>query len=104
MTIQELEQAILEIIQTIYECKYVGMLQVERIADGLKVSLGWKYDDYPISIMAQLPDDKFLDYFKEELRNRHLDHVQYFSGFKIYPGEMSCCQIDDTCKICQKNK
>ena len=33
MTIQELEQAILQAIETMYECKYVGLLKLTKLPD-----------------------------------------------------------------------
>ena len=48
MTIQELEQAILEAIETMYECKYVGLLKLTKLPVGYKLQLGWRHDDYPI--------------------------------------------------------
>ena len=69
MTIQELEQAILEAIETMYKCKYVGLLKLTKLPVGYKLQLGWRHDDYPISIMSDSPTEEvFLKYIKEELK------------------------------------
>lgn len=105
MTIQELEQAILEAIETMYKCKYVGLLKLTKLPVGYKLQLGWRHDDYPISIMSDSPTEEvFLKYIKEELRIRRLDKVKYFTGYKIYLGQLNTCPHDDTCKSCQNKK
>ena len=43
-------------------------------------------------------------YIKEELKIRRLDKVKYFTGYKIYPGQLNTCPHDDTCKSCQNKK
>lgn len=35
--------------------------------------------------MADLPDDKFVDFIKEELRRSKLHRVKYFKAIKIQP-------------------
>ena len=40
---------------------------------------------YPITISAELNDKDFIDFVKKELRSRHFDLVQYFSGYKYEP-------------------
>lgn len=105
MTIQELEQAILELIQNMYECKYVGLLKVTKLPVGYKLQLGWRHDDYPLSIMSDSPtEEDFINYIKEELRSRKLNKVKYFTGYKIYPGQLNTCEHDDTCQPCQNKR
>ncbi len=105
MTTQELEQVILDLIQTIYKCKYIGMLKVIKLPVGYKLQLGWRHDEHPISIMSDSPTaEDFIEFVKSELKMRKLNKVKYFSGFKIYPGDLNTCKHDDTCQSCQNKK
>jgi hypothetical protein len=52
---------------------------------GWGVWLGMNNNDKPINIIAELPDNKFLTFFREELLNRDWDTTRYFIGVKSYP-------------------
>ena len=42
-------------------------------------------------VMADLPDAKFVDFIKEELRRSKLHRVKYFKAIKIQPPESKLC-------------
>lgn len=97
MTLAEIEQAILCIIEEAYNVKYIGTLEVKRINPiGLSVRLGIMNDYKPMYISAELNDKQFLKYFKREMYDRNLDMVEFFEGIKNYPDD--CVQqFDDRC-------
>jgi len=37
--------------------------------------------------MAELPLDKFLKFFVQELRDRHLNDVHYYTGYRVPPDD-----------------
>lgn len=88
MTIEELKDSILQLIEQIYQKKYIGKLWITRLDPiGLQVKLGMNNVDKPIVISAQLEDQDFLNFFKEELRSRGLNTIKYFLGVKSYPDQ-----------------
>ena len=96
MTQAEIEQAILNCFTEVYKVKYIGTLKVERLKPiGLKVRLGIMNDYKPMYISAELDDNQFLKYFKQELYDRNLDMVEFFKGVKNYPDD--CLEFDDRC-------
>ena len=92
----ECKENILCLIEAIYHKKYIGTLEVSKLNPGWRVRLGMNNTDKPIIISAELPDDKFLKFFREELLNRDLDSVSYFLGYKEYPD--NGCPIKSSCK------
>ena len=80
MTTQELEQAILDVMVNDYG--YVSGLTLEDLGSGYKVKLDLHNYMVSLVIMAEIEAEKFLKYFKEELRERCLHHASYFTGFK----------------------
>lgn len=86
MTIDEIKYSILDIIEQVYQRKYIGKLYIARLDPiGLQVKFGMNNVDKPIVISAQLNDVDFLKFLKEELRSRGLNTVKYFLGVKSYP-------------------
>lgn len=86
MTIEEIKIQICKIIEQVYQKKYIGKLFITRIEPiGIQVKLGMNNVDKPIVITAQLGDEDFLKFFKEEIRLRGLNTVKYFLGVKTYP-------------------
>lgn len=95
----ETEQAILESIRNTYCVDYTGTLDVEELKPiGYKVRLGIQNDERPLTIMAELPLDKFLKFFVQELRDRHLNDVHYYTGYRVPPDD----QCFDTSCACKK--
>lgn len=97
-THQDMDEAIRLAIRDIYKAEYNKQLRVEKLEHGWKVILGMNHPEHPIIIMADLPDCKFLKFFKQELHNRHLDYIQFDEGYKEDPYR---CPIDPKCIDCQ---
>ena len=87
MTVQELEQAIRDIIRNVYCSEYCGRLILKIKEDcGIKsynLILGLNNVDKPLVISCQGHDAFFLKYVEKELRSRHLDFVSFFMGYQI---------------------
>ena len=81
MTTQELEAAILENVQAIYNRKYVGKLKVQHLAN---------HPETPLVIAAELSDQEFLKFVEKELHARHLEMTDYFTGYKIEDPYNNC--------------
>ena len=94
----EIEQAILESIRNTYCVNYTGTLDVEELKPiGYKVRLGIQNDERPITIMAELPLKQFLKFFVQELRDRHLNDVHYYTGYRVPPDDQ-CFDKSCACK------
>ena len=95
----DMEKAILDIIEKRYKCKYTGSIKVTKIGRGwagYKVTFNFDNSDIPdLEIMADLEAKDFLKYVEQELISRQLHKVQRFKGIKYYP--------DDTRRTCQQN-
>ncbi len=90
------EQVILDAISEVYNKRYVGTLKITKLKPlGYNIRLGMNNDDKPINISAQLEGEKFLKFFKQELRDRSWDHIKWFLGYKVYPD--NGCPIDSRC-------
>lgn len=81
-----LEKAILDIIEKRYKRKYVGGIQVKQlITGGYKLTLYLnKSDRNTIDISADLKEKDFLKYVEQELIERQLHKVDFFTGIKTY--------------------
>lgn len=94
----EIEQVILESIRKVYCVDYTGTLDVEELKPvGYKVRLGIQNSERPITIMAELPLNKFLKFFVQELRDRHLNDVHYYTGYRVPPDDQ-CFDTSCACK------
>lgn len=99
MTTQELEAAILDGVQDIYKKKYVGKLKVIELSEGYQMKMWLNHPEAPLVIAAQLPDQEFLSFILKELRSRHLELTEYFTGYKIEDPYNNC---DNTTSCCDK--
>ena len=94
-----MEKAILDIIERRYKKKYVGGIKVTKIGTGwagyklvLDLGIPGKRD---ITITADLEAEDFLKFVEQELISRQLIKVQWFKGIKIYPEDEergTCCE------------
>lgn len=86
----EIELAILDLIEKRYKKKYIGGLSVTRLKNGYKLALSLGNSDiHPIVIAAEINDAKdFLKFVEQELISRQLIKVQYFTGFKYEPEDV----------------
>ena len=94
----DMEQAILDIIESKYKCKYTGHIKVTKLGKGgtgYKVIIDLDNPDKPmIQISADLTAEDFLKFVEQELVSRQLQRVKFFRGIKIYPEdeERRTCQ------------
>ena len=96
----EMEKAILDIIQYKYKCIYTGHIRVTKLGKGgtgYKVELDFDNLDKPvIQISADLNAEDFLKFVEQELVSRQLHRIKFFRGVKIYPE-------DEERRTCQQN-
>ena len=81
-----MEEAILKIIEKRYKRKYTGGIKVTKLGKGwagykVVLDLG-NPDKRLIQISADLEAEDFLKYVEDELVNRQLHKVQFFTGIK----------------------
>lgn len=82
-----LEKAILDIIENRYKRKYTGGIIVTRLISGYKLVLDLGNPDkriIQISVDCNSEED-FLKYIEQELISRQLERVQFFRGVVNYP-------------------
>ena len=100
MTPQELEQVIRESITDIYKATYIGKLWVHKIkTGGWKVQFGLHTPDFPLTIYADLDDDKFIKFIKDELRSRRLGSIYFSELNKVYPYNTTNHNCNDESRI-----
>ena len=94
----DLEKAVLDIIERRYKRKYIGGLKVTKLVSGgykLVLDLG-NPDKKILQISADLNAEDFLKFIEQELISRQLHRVKFFEGVKIYPE-------DEERRTCQQN-
>nr|UWG93901.1 MAG: hypothetical protein [Bacteriophage sp.] len=92
MTHTELKQVILEYMRDLYKMEYIGGLDIESLDPvGYKVSFNFDRSEMPLVIIADLPDEEFLPFIKEELRSRKLQRVKYYNATKLPPEQHNLC-------------
>ncbi len=69
---------LINIINQTWDCDYVGSLKLEQTKYGFIVKLGIPDVDAPTIIQGDLPEEKFLKFFKEQIRGMNVD------GFYMY--------------------
>ena len=87
MTMEELEQVILDLIKEVYCVKYIAKLKVKELKGenkviGYHLELGMNNVDKPITINKEGTIEDFLKCIREELRLRHLHYTTYSLGYK----------------------
>ena len=93
MTHIELKQVILECIRDLYKTEYVGGLKIEDLdPEGYKISLNLDRGENPLVIIADLSDEDFISFIREELRSRKLQRVQHVSVTKLPPKNLAICK------------
>lgn len=101
MTTQDIEQAILEAVQDIYHKKYVGKLEVRQLSKGYQLLMWFNKPEAPITMSAECSAENFIKFIRKELRERHFELVQYFTGYKYdpkddcYQNESKSCSCND---------
>lgn len=107
MTTTELEQVIRCCIRDIYKKEYIGKLEIFKLNPiGYSVKLGMATQYQPIVIYAELQDKEFIQFFKQELKNRHLNTTSFGELNLVepyYPSNISQ-QYYDTTGINRQNR
>lgn len=92
MTHQDLKQVILDYFRTTYEAEFIGKLEIENLDPvGYKIKLYLDNDYYPLVIIADLPDEEFIEYIKEELRSRKLHKTKFYKAIKLQKSQYNIC-------------
>jgi len=85
----DLEKAILEILECKYKCTFTGHIKVTKLGKGgtgYKVVFDFDNLDKPVlQISADLNAEDFLKFVEQELVSRQLHRIKFFRGVKIYP-------------------
>lgn len=102
MTTQDIELAILEVVQDIYHKKYVGRLEVRRLKNGYQLLMWFNKPEAPITISAEYSASDFIKFIKKELRERHFELVKYFTGYKYEPEDKCNQNISKSCSCNDK--
>ncbi len=72
--------------------EYIGGIEILPLNPiGYKVSFNFDRSEMPLVIIADLPDEEFLPFIKEELRKRKLQRVKYFGATKLPPEYINLC-------------
>lgn len=101
MLIQDIEQATREFIKNFYNLVYTGKLEVTKLNPiGYSVTLFPQGRYVPMTFYAELDDEKFLKYLKEEIRNRKL-HLQWYGELNKREPDL-CYPINKSCKCHDK--
>lgn len=84
MTHIELKQVILDYIRDLYKMEFIGIIKIEDLKpQGYKISFNFNNSENPLVIIADLPDQEFLKYIKEEIRKRKFQRTKYFKAIKL---------------------
>jgi hypothetical protein len=85
----DMEKAILNILECKYKCTFTGHIKVTKLGKGgtgYKVVFDFDNLDKPVlQISADLNAEDFLKFVEQELVSRQLQRVKFFRGIKIYP-------------------
>ena len=93
MTHTELNQVIRENMRELYEMEFVGEIKIENLEPvGYKVAFNFNRSENPVVIIADLPDEEFLPFIKEEIRSRKFHKVKYYSASKLPPEQIKYCK------------
>ena len=96
----DMEKAILEILECKYKCTFTGHIKVTKLGKGgtgYKVVFDFDNLDKPVlQISADLNAEDFLKFVEQELISRQLHRIKFFRGVKIYPE-------DEERRTCQQN-
>lgn len=96
MTVQELEQVIQGLFRDIYNKIYTGKLNIQKLDPvGYCVEFGMDRPDQPTVIYAELDDDKFIKFLREQIKSMRINLTHYGKLFLAYPYD--CNPINTSC-------
>lgn len=80
-------------MRELYEMEFVGEIKIENLEPvGYKVAFNFNKSENPVVIIADLPDEEFLPFIKEEIRSRKFHKVKYYSASKLPPEQIKYCK------------
>lgn len=80
---QELIKKIHDCIKSYYNAEYIGYMNVEKLEEGYKFSIGIPNDTSPTTISTNIDDaEQFLEYVCLELRKRNYMRVEFYKAIK----------------------
>lgn len=95
MTLIKLEQLIREYIMDIYKKQYIGKIKIKKLNPGYCIYLDIGHQYNPTVIYAELEDEKFLKFLKDDLKSRNF-HFSHFATLDlVYPD--ACVPINSSC-------
>lgn len=78
MTKEEFSQAILECFSEVYGEAYIGTLFITKRPNGaIDVAIGFNHSETPLHLTAELSEEKYIEWFKKELKRLKLNHRVY---------------------------
>lgn len=96
MTTTELEQVIQDYLMDIYHKKYIGKLHIEKLKPkGYYIKFGMDRPFQPLIIYAELNDNDFLKFLKDELKSKRFNHVYYGQLNLTYSND--CNKVNSAC-------
>ena len=103
MTHTDLKQVILDCIRQLYKMEFIGEIKIENLNPiGYKVSLNLDRSENPLVLIADLPDNKFLKFIKEELRSRKLHKMKHYLATKVPSNTINNCNERE--RTCRQNE
>lgn len=91
MDMKDLESAVRDIIEEIYNKKYIGKLKVSKTPRGFKLDLALGFDDTPHTYAMEGNEKQFLKFVKCELMRAGWNGVEFSELHKIY-FTRGCCE------------
>lgn len=104
MGTKDLELAVRDIIERLYNVEYIGRLKVSETFYkipghpegkdhhlGFKLELGLNKDECPVSLACDGTIEQFLKFIYNELKNNRYHYTDYFTANKLYFNR-GCCE------------
>ena len=97
MDTKDLELAVRNLIEKIYEAKYNRLLTVEETKTwdgrhlGYKLVLSLNKDEKPVELAMEGNKEQFLKFVEDELRHNCYNHVKFYTARRIYFSH-GCCE------------
>ena len=98
MSIQDIEQATLDFIKIYSKKEYIGKINVSKLDPlGYEVTLYPQGEYVPLVFYAELDDENFIKYLKEEVRNKkfHLSNYGVLNKRDITFNLTKSCSCND---------
>lgn len=93
----QLEKEVLDIIEKVTCCKYIGHLKVIESEDDFTLNLYLNQEMSPMVINYQGDKESFLKFIAKDLRKRQIERAHHFRAIKHEWYESQCIDTDDYC-------